>query len=90
MCVDVEDGALSVMAGYGLTESVGFYQPLRDWLRKAGSAGLLMPHLEARLVGEDGKDVEEGEPGELWLRGPCMFKVSPRILRQMCVSADGR
>ncbi|GJE94646.1 acyl--CoA ligase [Phanerochaete sordida] len=65
---------VSIIQGYGLTESMGFYQPLRDWLRKAGTIGLLMPHLKARLVADDGADVQAGAPGELWLRGPCMFK----------------
>lgn len=46
----------------------------RDALRKIGSAGVLMSHLEARLMDDDEKDVQpkEGEghvgPGELWLR----------------------
>ena len=26
------------------------------------------------LSGDDGADVGAGAPGELWLRGPCMFK----------------
>lgn len=53
---------------------MGLYQQLKDWLRKAGSVGQLVPHLEARLVADDGQDVEEGAPGELWLRGACTFK----------------
>ncbi|EKM53608.1 uncharacterized protein PHACADRAFT_260046 [Phanerochaete carnosa HHB-10118-sp] len=65
---------IQVVQGYGLTESVGFYLPLKDWVRKAGAVGLLVPHLEARLVADNGNDVQEGEPGELWLRGPCIFK----------------
>ncbi|KAG8738133.1 hypothetical protein FRC10_007255 [Ceratobasidium sp. 414] len=41
---------------------------------KIGCAGELLPNLEARLVGEDGVDVKEGEAGELWLRGPSVMK----------------
>lgn len=39
-----------------------------------GSIGRMLPNLEARLIGEDGQDVPEGEPGELWLRGPTIMK----------------
>lgn len=60
--------------GYGLTEGAAHLLPIEDWLRKAGTIGQLLPTCEARLV-EDGKDVEEGQPGEFWLRGPCVFQV---------------
>ena len=34
-----------------------------------------MPTFQARLVdAETGKDVEKGERGELWLRGPSVMK----------------
>jgi fatty-acyl-CoA synthase len=35
--------------------------------------GLPMVHLEMRLVGADGADVADGEPGELWMRGDVVF-----------------
>ena len=63
--------------GYGLTEMspVVHFQP-QDWsVSKAGSTGVLIPNLEARLVGDSGADVKPGEPGELWLRGPTVMKV---------------
>jgi acyl-CoA synthetase (AMP-forming)/AMP-acid ligase II len=31
------------------------------------------PFCEVRLVDEQGRDVDEGEPGELWMRGPTLF-----------------
>lgn len=49
--------------------------PYDRFLSKAGSAGILVPNLEARLVGDGGVDVKPGEPGELWLRGPTVMKV---------------
>ena len=48
--------------------------PLEHGLSKVGSVGILLPNLEARLVDEDGKDAPEGEPGELWIRGPTVMK----------------
>lgn len=35
-----------------------------------GSAGILNPGYDARLVRADGSDAGLDEPGELWLRGP--------------------
>ena len=64
-------------AGYGLTEMspVALLLLSDQFLSKAGSAGVLLPNLEARLVGNGGVDVKPGEPGELWLRGPTVMKV---------------
>ena len=42
---------------------------------RAGSVGTLLPNLEARLIGDEGIDVNPCEPGELWLRGPTVMKV---------------
>jgi len=49
--------------------------PCDQFLSKAGSVGILLPNLEARLVGEGGIDVNPGECGELWFRGPTVMKV---------------
>lgn len=54
--------------------------PLEDSLRKVGSIGPLFPNLEARLVVEDNVNAKEGEPGEMWIRGPTVMKVSTLIL----------
>ena len=54
---------------YGATET-GINTVLRpeDQLRKPGSCGTAVPGQEVRLAGADGKDVPEGEPGELMVR----------------------
>lgn len=43
----------------------------------------MLPNLEARLVvdgdGDGNIDAEEGQPGELWVRGPSVMKVSSII-----------
>jgi len=52
--------------------------PIEDGMRKVGSVGMLLPNLEARIIDGDGNgdvDVEEGQPGELWVRGPTIMKV---------------
>ena len=48
--------------------------PAKDYIRKVGSIGPLLPNLEARLVIEDTQEAATGEPGELWLRGPSIMK----------------
>lgn len=65
-----------VLQGYGLTEMspVSHILPSDQFLSHAGSAGILLSNLEARLVRDDGTDVKPGEPGELWLRGPTVMK----------------
>jgi acyl-CoA synthetase (AMP-forming)/AMP-acid ligase II len=54
---------------YGATET-GINTVLRpeDQLRKPGSCGTVVPGQEVRLVGADGKEVHDGEPGEFMVR----------------------
>ncbi|MCG8350560.1 MAG: long-chain fatty acid--CoA ligase [Chloroflexales bacterium] len=58
--------------GYGLTEvSVNcFTLNPEDAIRKAGSVGRPIFHLDARVIDTERRDVAQGEVGELWLRGP--------------------
>ncbi|MBW2702051.1 MAG: long-chain fatty acid--CoA ligase [Deltaproteobacteria bacterium] len=63
---------LTFKQGYGLTE-VGpncFVLHERDAIRKAGSVGFPVLHLDTRLVEVDGQPVGPGEVGELQLKGP--------------------
>lgn len=61
--------------GYGLTESgpticqTRLYAPLPNC-----SVGFTLPGVETRVVDESGKDVERGQVGELWARGPNIMK----------------
>ena len=58
--------------GYGATEtsSVAVANSAEDYLRHPDSVGVAVPADDLRVVGEDGQDVAEGQPGELWIRGP--------------------
>ena len=56
---------------YGMTEAA----PYVSWQKvnedvPYGAIGKLLPGIEARLCDEDGKDVEPGAEGEMWIRGP--------------------
>jgi len=71
-----------LLQGCGSTETTCPAQIVapEDSARKFGSVGQLLPNIEARIMHEaDGLtseaiDVEEGHPGELWLRGPTITK----------------
>ena len=41
---------------------------------EAGSSGVAMPHVQLRLVREDGTDAGVDEPGELWAAGPVITR----------------
>lgn len=66
---------LRIYEGYGMTETAPVVSTtLVSGAPKAGSVGQPLPDLEVRLVDEDGADVDEGDPGELWVRGPSVFR----------------
>ncbi|EAQ93330.1 hypothetical protein CHGG_01565 [Chaetomium globosum CBS 148.51] len=64
-----------VKQGFGLSETsaVVCCQVVDEWGKFMGSVGKIMPNMSAKIVGEDGEEVAEGEPGELWLKGPNVF-----------------
>lgn len=57
---------------YGGTETgpVTSMNPERIDKIMAGSCGQKANHIDVRVVDEDGRDVERGQPGEVWVRGP--------------------
>ncbi len=89
---------LKVTQGYGLTETsptVSFTDP-QYYKHAKGSAGRLVPGVEMRLVDDEGKDVgheqgKDGKPGELWFRGPIIFKryLNNPAATEDCKTADG-
>ena len=70
------DLGIEIHQVYGLTESCGPACLLGpdEALAKAGSTGKAFFHTEVRVVNEQGRDVEVGEPGEVWIRGPHIMK----------------
>lgn len=58
--------------GFGMTEaSPGVASLGAEHLKwKLGSIGKPLQHTQVRIVGEDGNDVERGQVGEMWIRGP--------------------
>ncbi|NGM85901.1 acyl--CoA ligase [Parapusillimonas sp. SGNA-6] len=65
----------SLHNGYGMTESSPTISQTRiDAPREDTSVGLAIPGIELRIVDDQGQDVADGEPGELWVRGPNVMK----------------
>jgi long-chain acyl-CoA synthetase len=65
---------LSIWDSYGLTEAgPGVATSALGEEIPPGSIGRPLPGVEVRLVDEDGRDVEEGDPGEIVVRGPNVF-----------------
>ncbi|EPE10362.1 4-coumarate- ligase [Ophiostoma piceae UAMH 11346] len=68
---------IAVKQGYGLSETspVATLQLPHEWGKFMGSVGKLLPNMQAKLVDPDEeKEVAEGQPGELWLKGPNVFQ----------------
>jgi long-chain acyl-CoA synthetase len=65
---------LAIEEGYGLTEAgPSVASSAMADAPRAGSVGLPLPDVELRLVDDEGQDVEPGDPGEVWVRGPNVF-----------------
>ncbi|CBI18880.3 unnamed protein product, partial [Vitis vinifera] len=68
---------VNIRQGYALTESttVGASTHTLEESRRHGTAGLLSPSMEAKIVDpESGKALSVNRAGELWLRGPTIMK----------------
>ncbi|QVN23144.1 class I adenylate-forming enzyme family protein [Burkholderia pyrrocinia] len=61
--------------GYGMTEYAGsLFITRMDRPRNDCSSGEIVDGAELRIVGPDGAAVRDGEPGELWVRGPGVMR----------------
>ena len=65
---------LDLAEGYGLTETAPTVTSSTSVEPRAGSIGRPAPGVEIRLVDDRGADVEPGDPGEVWVRGPNVFR----------------
>ncbi|KAF2141881.1 uncharacterized protein K452DRAFT_358948 [Aplosporella prunicola CBS 121167] len=65
-----------VKQGYGLSETspTTHTQEWSDWNKYIGSVGKLLPNQTAKYMSPEEKEVPVGETGELWIKGPNVFK----------------
>ena len=66
---------IDIWEGYGLTEtSPALTTTAIGGVPKPGCVGRPLPGVEIRLIDEEGEDVDEGDPGEIIVRGPNVFR----------------
>jgi long-chain acyl-CoA synthetase len=65
---------VEIAEGYGLTETSPIVSSAFGTDAPVGSIGRPVSGVEMRLVGDDGDDVLVGDAGEIWIRGPGVFK----------------
>lgn len=67
---------MKVKQGYGMSEAspTTHSQPWDEWDTSIGSVGKMLPNQTAMYVGPDEKEVPVGQVGELWIKGPNIFK----------------
>jgi len=66
---------ITIWEGYGLTETApGVTSNAMGAEAKPSSIGKPLPDVELRLLDEQGDEVEDGDPGEIALRGPNVFQ----------------
>ena len=65
-----------IKQGYGLSETspTTHTQPWEEWHSTIGSVGRLVPNMTAKYMSPDERELPIGETGELWLKGPNVFK----------------
>ena len=65
-----------VKQGYGLSETspTTHSQAFKDWDKPIGSVGRLLPNQIAKYMSPEEQELPIGEVGELWIKGPNIFK----------------
>jgi len=71
---------LPLMDGIGATEMLHIFIAAPREAIRPGATGLPVPGYQAKIIDEDGRDVPDGTPGRLAVRGPtgCRYLADPR------------
>jgi malonyl-CoA/methylmalonyl-CoA synthetase len=62
-----------ILERYGMTETLMNIGNPYSGERRAGTVGLPLPGVSARLLDREGQPVPEGQSGELYIKGPTVF-----------------
>jgi benzoate-CoA ligase len=65
-----ERTGIDILDGIGSTEMLHIFLSNRPEEVRYGTTGVPVPGYELRIVDEQGRDVPDGEPGEMLIRGP--------------------
>jgi long-chain acyl-CoA synthetase len=74
--IDAEVATARPSTGYGMTETCGIITAVGGdfFVDRPASCGPAMPTFEVKCVDDDGKEVAQGQTGELWVRGASVIK----------------
>jgi len=61
---------IDILDGLGSTEMLHIYCSNAEGATKYGTSGKPVPGYDIKLIGDDGREVKQGELGELYVRGP--------------------
>ena len=64
----------TILERYGMTETLMNLSNPYVGERRPGSVGMPLPGVLVKLLGSDGKPVVDGQTGELYIRGPNVFR----------------
>lgn len=82
-----------VKQGYGLSETspTTHSQPWDTWREFVGSVGILLANQSIKYMSEDGDELPAGETGELWIKGPNVFRgyLNNPMATQNALTGDG-
>ncbi|GEM_PF-236265 len=66
---------LTLMEGFGLTETAPIVALSVPWAHKPGAVGKIIPDVQVKTVDDDGHDLPPGvDGGELYIKGPNVMK----------------
>ena len=68
------DFGITLLEGFGLTETSPMVSFNTPWAYKAGSVGKPLPRVELRIVDDKDHPLGPNQDGELWVRGPNVMK----------------
>jgi acyl-CoA synthetase (AMP-forming)/AMP-acid ligase II len=84
---------IPIKQGYGLSETspATCLQRWQGWDKAMGSVGPLLPNQLVKIVDPDEQEVGEGEVGEIWVKGPNIFKgyLKNEEQSKACMTDDG-
>src|SRR5262249_50596489 len=63
----------TILERYGMTETMMNISNPYVGERRPGSVGFPLPGISVKLLNEEGREVADGETGEVYLRGPNVF-----------------